>query len=149
MPDLVKVSVARQGSELVITTDFPRHRRYLPRPSVGARDFDLYYRIRVPRGVKLVVDHDAGEVHFGDLTGDIHATTNQGAITLRLAATGHYTIDAKSSIGDATSDFPGTTTRKHFGHAFEQTSPGPHSLYPRSGYGDILILGMPKPTPLP
>src|SRR5580658_8212698 len=30
--DEVKVSEARQGDELVITTDFPRHRRFLPRP---------------------------------------------------------------------------------------------------------------------
>lgn len=147
MLELVKVSVVRQGDELAITTDFPRHRRYLPRPSVGARDFDLSYRIKVPRGVRLIVDHDAGEVHFDDLAGDIHATTNQGTITLRLPATAQYAIDAKSRIGDVDSDFAGTTTRRHFGHSLVETSSAPHSLYLRNGYGDIIILRMRKPKP--
>lgn len=46
MLEEVKVSEAVQGNELVIETDFPRHRRFLPRPSVGARDFDLEYLIK-------------------------------------------------------------------------------------------------------
>jgi len=147
--DAVKVAVARQGDELTITTDFHRKRRYLPRPSVGSRDFDLEYVIKVPRDAKLIVDHDEGEVHFDDVTGDIHATTNQGAITLRLAQTGQYTIDAKCRIGAVTSDIPGTTKRQRFGHEFTQTAQAPHSLYLRNGFGDIIILRMRKPAPLP
>ena len=147
--DEVKVAVARQGDELVITTDFHRHRRFLPRPSVGARDFDLDYLIKVPRDAKLIVDHDEGEIHFDELTGDIHATTNQGSITLRLAASAEYTIDAKSRIGAVTSDIPGSTKRKHFGHEFTQSAQAPHSLYLRNGFGDIIILRMRKPAPLP
>jgi len=138
----VKVGVTRQGDELVITTEFPRHRRYLPRPSVGARDFDLNYIVKVPRDAKLIVDHDAGEIHFDDLTGDIHATTNQGTITLRLPSATQYAVDAKCRIGDVTSDIPGTKTRKHFGHEFSQNALAPHSLFLRDGYGDIIILRM-------
>ena len=148
MLDDVKVSVTHQGEELVIVTDFPRHRRFLPRPSVGDRDFNLEYRIKVPRDAKLIVDHDAGEIHFDDLTGDIHATMNQGLITVRLPAAGEYSVDAKSTIGAVTSDIPGTTTRKHLGHVFVQGSTAPHSLYLRTGYGDIIILRMQKPAPL-
>jgi hypothetical protein len=141
----VKVSMTHEGDGLVVSTDFPRGRRYLPRPSVGARDFDLEYKIKIPRGAKIVVDHDAGEIHFVDLTGDIHATTNQGEITLQLSA-GQYSIDAKSRIGDVISDFPGTAARRHLGHEFMQTTQSPHNLYLRTGYGDIVILRAGKPT---
>jgi len=142
MLDEVKVSEATEGGQLVIRTDFPRHRRFLPRPSVGARDFDLEYLIKVPRDAQITVDHDAGEVHFDGLSGDIHATTNQGTITLRLPRSAGYSIDARSRIGDVTSDLPGTTTRKHFGHNFTETSQSPHKLFLRNGYGDIIILRM-------
>lgn len=148
MLDAVKVMVARQGDELVITTDFPHHQRFLPRPSVGARDFDLDYLIEVPRGVKLIVDHDSGEIHFDNVTGDIHATLIQGAITLRLPPNGEYAIDAKSKVGSVTSDFPGTTTRHFLGHSFVQTSQAPHSLSLRNGFGDIIILKMNGPIGL-
>jgi len=36
--------------------------------------------LKVPRGAKVTVDHDAGEIHFVELTGDIRAMMNQGAI---------------------------------------------------------------------
>jgi hypothetical protein len=147
--DGVRVTVTHEGDELIIATDFPRGRRYLPRPSVGARDFDLDYRIKVPRDAKLIVDHDAGEIHFDDVRGDIQATTIQGTITLRLAPESRYAIDAKSKIGDVDSDFAGTTTRKRFGHEFVQTSQAPHKLYLRNGYGDIIILRIRKPPALP
>src|SRR5579862_8433001 len=100
----VKVSVTHDGNDLVITTDFPRHGRFLPRPSVGARDFDLSYLIRVPRDAKVIVDHDAGEIHLAGLTGDIRATMNQGTITVRVSADSQYTVYAISRIGDVTSD---------------------------------------------
>jgi hypothetical protein len=87
----VKVSEAREGNDLVITTAFPRHTRFLPRPSVGARDFELEYTVKVPRDAKLVVDHDSGEIHFDGVTGDIHATLVQGELRcdcLRGVSTG-------------------------------------------------------------
>lgn len=136
----VNVSEAREGNDLLITTEFPRHTRFLPRPSVGARNFDLEYVVKVPRDAKLVVDHDSGEIHFDDVTGDIHATLIQGEMTLRLPPAGQYAIDAKCRIGAVTSDFPGTTKREHFGHSFMQGGQAPHSLYLRNGFGDIIIL---------
>lgn len=143
----VKVSESREGNDLVITTDFPRHKRFLPRPSVGARDFDLEYIVKVPRDAKLIVDHDAGEIHFDDVSGDIHATLIQGEITLRLPAGSQYAIDAKSRIGDVISDFPGTAKREHLGHWFTQDAQAPHSLYLRNGFGDIIILREHAGTP--
>jgi len=148
MLDAVKVTTAPQNGELVITTDFPRNRRYLPRPSVGARDFYLEYRIQVPRGATIFVDHDEGEIHFDELTGDINATTNQGTIMLRLPSAAQYAIDAKSRIGEVISDFPGSTTRKRFGHSFVENTQAPHKLYLRDGFGDIMILRIRRPAPL-
>jgi hypothetical protein len=142
------VSAATKGGELVITTDFPRHRRFLLRPSVGERDFDLDYLIKVPRDAKLIVDHDSGEVHIDDVTGDVHATAIQGLVTLHLPQASQYSIDAKSKMGEVISDFPGATKREHFGHAFTQSAQVPHSLYMRIGFGDIIILKTKQPPAL-
>ncbi len=138
--DAVQVAVTNQTDGLTISTTFPRGTRFLPRPSVGSRDFDLEYRIKAPKGVKIIAEHDAGEIHIVNMTGDVRATTNQGTITLQLPASGAYSIDAKSRIGSVTSDFPGTTTRHHLGHAFAEPAQASHNLYLRTGYGDIIIL---------
>jgi hypothetical protein len=145
--DRVQITAKRQGDELVMTTDFPRHRGFPPSlPFAGATHFDLDYHIKVPRDARLIVDHDVGDVYFDDMTGDIHATALQGVITLHLPE-GRYAIDAKSDIGSVTSDFPGNTKRRFWliGHQFVQASQAPHKLYLREGFGDILILKIRKP----
>ena len=145
----IQVTAVRKGNELVITTDFPRHRA-LPPPSPlgGAMSFDLEYRIKVPRDASLIVDHDVGEVHFDDLTGDIHATVLQGSIGLHLPEGGQYAVDAKSDYGSVTSDFPGSAKRRFWviGHQFAtEGSVGSRKVRLRAGYGDILILKIRKP----
>jgi len=123
--DGVQIAAERRGDELVITTDFPRHRVF-PRSSLlgGTRSFDLAYRIKVPREARLVVDHDGGDVHIDGVMGDIRATARQGEITLRLPEEAPYAIDAKSDLGSVISDFPGTTKRRFWlvGHQFIQAS---------------------------
>jgi hypothetical protein len=151
--DRVQIAVERQGDELVITTDFPRHRGFPPSsPLGGATNFGLEYHIKVPRDARVVVDHDVGEVHVDGVTGDIHATALQGSITLHLLEGSQYAIDAKSDFGSVTSDFPGNTKRRFWlvGHQFIQNSQAPHKLYLRDGFGDIIILKIRRPpTPLP
>jgi hypothetical protein len=148
MLDKVKVSEARQGDELVITTEFPRHVRFLPHPSVGDRDFDLEYVVKVPRNAKLIVNHDEGEVHFDEVTGDVRATSIQGTILLHLPQTAQYNIDAKSHLGEVISDFPGTLKRRHWlSHDFTGKSPAPRRLDLRIGFGDIVILKIRTPPP--
>lgn len=151
--DRVKIAAERQGDELVITTDFPRHRGFPPSsPLGGATNFALEYHIKVPRDARLVVDHDVGEVHFDGVTGDINATALQGTITLHLPEGGQYAIDAKSDFGSVTSDFPGSTKRRFWlvGHQFIHNSQALHKLYLRNGFGDIIILKIRKPqTPPP
>jgi hypothetical protein len=156
----VRVAAERNGDELVITTDFPRHRRFPPSFPflVGATSFDLEYHIRVPHDVRLVVDHDVGEVHVDNLTGDIDATLLQGEIMLHLPEEGRYTVNAKSDFGSVRSDFPGQEKRRLWlmGHRIlSEDSPTTHKLNLRVGFGDIIILKarVPKPpeplTPTP
>jgi hypothetical protein len=146
--DDVRVATERHGDELVIVTTFSRHRG-LPQSSPwgGATNFDLEYRIKVPRDVRLTVVHNVGEVHLDDLTGDIHAAVLQGGITLHLPEEGQYAIDAKSNLGAVISDFPGSTKRRWWlmGHAFLQDSAAPRKLYLRAGFGDIILLKIQTP----
>lgn len=147
--DRVNVKGERQGQDLVITTDFPRHRFFPPPTSLGAAvDFDLEYDIKVPRDARLVVDHNIGEIHVEQLTGDVQVHARQGEITLHLAADRQYAIDAKSDIGDVISDFPGTEKRKVLvGHQFADSPPASaQKLHLRTGYGDIILLEIRKPS---
>jgi hypothetical protein len=146
--DRVKIGVERKGSELVITTVYPKHRRLpLSSPFHPGVNLDLDYLIKVPRDTRLVVDHDEGEIHLDDVAGDVRATTHQGTISLRLPEGARYSIDAKSDLGSVTCDFPGTTKGRlwFLGHRFTETSQAPHKLYLRAGYGDIIILKIRQP----
>jgi len=141
----VQISVERQSTDLVVATNYPRH---WGRP----RGFDLWYQVKAPRNARLAVNHGSGEVHIDSLTSDIHVTVHDGGMTLRLPEDGQYSIDAKCSIGDMTSDFPGREKRKPwlFGHQFLRETQASHSLYLRVGFGDITILKIEKPaTPTP
>jgi hypothetical protein len=147
--DKVKISVERQGADLVIATEFARHRgpsHFAPfRPAIG---FDLEYHIKAPMNTKLDARHGTGEVHVAGLTSDIHVTVRNGGITLQLPQEGQYDIDAKSDLGDVTSGFPGHAKRSHWllGHRFVQGAPAAHHLYLRVGFGDITILKIQKPS---
>jgi len=146
--DKVRVSMERQGSDLVITTEFPRRRGALPfSPWRPATAFDLEYHIKAPMNAKLSAAHGTGEVHVADLASDVHVTVRNGAITLQLPPEGQYDIDAKSDFGDVTSDFPGHAKRSQWllGHRFVQGAPAAHHLYLRVGFGDITIMKIQKP----
>jgi len=148
--DKVHVQAERHGDELVITTDFPRHRLFPPSSPLGsAVDFDLQYDIKVPRNARLTVDHNVGEVHVENLLGEIRAIARQGEITLRLPADRQYAVDAKSDIGDVISDFPGQEKRVRWllGRQFTgNPSDAAQKLYLRTRYGDIIILKTQIPT---
>ena len=148
--DQVHVKTERHGDELVITTDFPRHRLFPPPTKWGsAVDFDLEYEIKVPRNARLTVNHNIGEVHVDDLMGDIHATARQGEITLHLADSRQYAVDAKSDIGDVISDFPGNEKRKPWpvGHQLlESPANAAQRLFLRTGFGDIILLKIQNPA---
>jgi len=140
--DRISVKAERHGDEVIITTEFPRYSVFPPPlPWRNEINFDLEYRISVPRNARLVVDHVDGEVHVDDLTGDIRATVQKGGLTLRLPGDS-YTIDAKADIGSVFSDYAGQQRARklHLGTLFTaQPSPAAPTLFLRSGYGDIAI----------
>ncbi len=149
--DKVHVAAQRQGDDVVVTTEFPRH-RLLPPPSPlgSAVDFDLRYDIKVPRSARVAVNHNTGEVHVDNITGETHITDKQGLITVHLAENRPYAIDARSGLGSVDSDFAGTEKRTPLllGHSFMGNPPGnAQKLYLRIRYGDIIILRQRIPQP--
>ena len=147
--DQVLTTAERHGDELVVSTTYPRHGVFA-RPLRGGTTFDLVYDIKVPRNARVAVDHDNGYVFVDNLVSDIHVTSHQGSITLRLPAEGHYAIDARSKFGSVSSDFPGHAQRKFWFVGQQFINAGPSSarkIYLRVGYGDIILLGAAR-TPL-
>jgi hypothetical protein len=148
--DQVQIKTERHGDEVVVATEFPRYAVFPPPVPwhSGHANFDLEYRINVPRDARLVVEHNSGEVHVENLMSDIRATVLKGSITLRLAEDNSYAIDAKSDAGGIFSEFPGQTHRRWalVGYRFTGKPPAAaHQLYLRVGFGDIAILKIQKP----
>jgi len=141
--DNVRVSTKLNGNELVVNTEFPHHTSFpWVSPVSDTTNFDLEYRIMVPRDTKIFVKHNAGEVHLVGLTGNIEATVPQGLISLWLSGDVTRAIDAKSHIGSVTSDYPGAVTRYPWplGHEVKEApSTTAQNLRLRVGYGDIII----------
>ncbi|HXK02945.1 MAG TPA: hypothetical protein VMS37_11110 [Verrucomicrobiae bacterium] len=129
------VNAERKGEEVLVTP-----------VSSGHTMMDLEYRIRLPYSARLVVEHGKGEVHVVNVTGDCRVTVSSGGITMDLPE-GAYAIDAKSSFGGVVSEFDGTGKRARWltGHRFSSEPAGTtHKLYLRAGYGDILLMKVPK-----
>ncbi len=143
--DKVKISTDRKGDELDLSTAFPKHSK-LARPFVGMTDFELEYRIHVPRAARLDIAEAMGEVHIENIRGDIRAMENLGEITVRVPE-GMYAIDAKSKLGVVNSDFPGNERQLKWwvvtwpGQAFMSSAPAAaQKMFLRAAYGDIVIL---------
>lgn len=140
----VQISTKRQGDEVVITTQYPSHVAF---PFFTTLDhvtnFNLDYVIKVPREARLVIHHTDGEVHIVGVAGNIDASARQGIITLSLDGDAPRSIDARSSVGSVTSDFPGQEKPKefHLGHEFVQSKSAgsQQSLKLRIRFGDIII----------
>jgi len=145
--DQVKIVTERKGDEVTVSTSFPKHSK-IARPFLGMTDFDLEYRIKVPRNAKLTVEHDLGEVHIDDIRGEIHADNYMGLITVRVPD-GQYAIDAKTKLGAVNSDFLGDEkSKKWLGHTFLASGPADaQKVFLRVKYGDIIVLKMNRPPP--
>ncbi|HMD48930.1 MAG TPA: hypothetical protein VKG79_07520 [Bryobacteraceae bacterium] len=148
----IQIETERKGDELVVTTKFPHLDLPPPTPFGAATNFDLEYRIKAPRNARVSIDHNVGEVHVEDISGEIHVTARQGLILLHLPEDGKYAIDAKSGVGAVNSDFPGTGHRAGliFGHHFTGNPSGAaQKLTLRIRYGDVVILKENSPAPPP
>jgi|HubBroStandDraft_1064217.scaffolds.fasta_scaffold00938_11 hypothetical protein len=140
--DKVRVTAARHGDELVVTTDFPGHRAF----SI----FDLEIRVKAPSTATIIAAHGVGEVNIDGLAGDIQVTLQQGEIMLHLPQEGRYDIHAKSKFGDVNSDFPGPEKRRWWllGHrSVNEDAQAAHKLDLRVEFGDIVILKTRVPSP--
>jgi hypothetical protein len=140
--DRVQISTKPQGSEVVITTQYPSHLAF-PYVTGLARveNFNLDYHIKVPRSTKLVIHHTDGEVHIAEVAGSIDASVHQGLITVSVTGDTPPSIDAKSKIGSINSDFPGQekTQKLFIGHTFIEGGTAAQNLKLRIAYGDIII----------
>jgi len=137
------VTERRSGTEMVISTILPARRGLSALPLLPIKKVTLQYEIRVPRDSKLVIHHGTGTVIVKDITGDIEATCSRGDIMLWLRP-GPYAIDAKTKLGNVSSDFDGAARSQYLiGQRFTHATPPPsHRLYLRMGFGGITIKGI-------
>jgi hypothetical protein len=104
----IQVTVKKSGNgDVEISSQFPGRNR-LVRAIWGLGDFNLDYRIKVPRNAKLAIRHGAGDVVVSGVAGDIDATVRAGDIVLQLPDPEKYAIDARCKMGDIYTDFDGT-----------------------------------------
>jgi hypothetical protein len=138
--DTVEVSVKHIQGDVAISTVYPEQRGISH--VFGRRgDVDITYRIHAPRGAKLIVDHNTGELNVAGITGDVRAIVAKGQITMTLPD-GSYAIDAQCKVGRVYSDFEGHDhSRRQVGEDFSRQGMNPAAnLYLRTGFGDIMIL---------
>ncbi len=135
----VQVTAKQDGNDVVISTMYPP-RNAFTHPLARRSDIEISYRIKAPRTSKLIIAHNSGGVTVSDISGDIHATVINGQLTLTLAGSGQYAIDAQSKIGSVYSDFEGRDQSRVFGEEFTHPGSAPATnLYLRVRLGDILI----------
>ena len=160
--DNVHITAERHGDELVIATTFRRRafpppypfdKRIAFYPLTRDVNFDLEYRIKVPRNGGIVVNHAIGEVNIDGIAGDIQVTLLRGEIMLHLPEEERRTIHASSKFGHVDSDFPGQQKRRGWitGHrVVYKDSAAAHKLNLKVGNGNIVILKTRVPkTPEP
>jgi len=150
-PDNARVTTERRGSEVIVTTDYPKKRFPRRNPFSGGNNFEVEYRIHVPATAHVVVHHQVGEVYLDGLSSDIDVTMRQGQILLHLLEANRYAIEARSDYGSVISDFPGYETRRFWlvGHTFANDAPpGAAKLNLRARSGDIIILKQHTPEAL-
>jgi hypothetical protein len=136
------VTERRSETELAITTSRARHSNWAP-PLLRTTKagVTVEYRIRAPRGSRLVIHHDTGYICVSDITGGIEARSHTGDMIVMLPAPGPYSIDAKSRMGSVTSDFTGAAGHQLVvGTRFARAGDGlSRRVYLRMGRGSITI----------
>jgi hypothetical protein len=139
--DAIKVTTERKSpTALSIRTELP-HRGFWARVAHRGRDFQVDYRIRVPRDTKLTLRNGAGDVIVHDVAGDIDAKVRTGDIVVQLPPAGTYSFDAKCGLGGVYSDFDGVYRTGHLmSERFAQSGAGQATqVHLRVGIGGITI----------
>lgn len=138
--DQIKLKTDRQGDQVTITTEVPKH-DFFTRIFRGVSDFELEYIIKVPATAKLVIEHDTGDVNIFGVTGDLHVKNGIGQINIHVPQDGQYSIDARCDLGAINSDFGDAEHGRviHKSMVTQNPPAGTQKLYARQGFGDIVI----------
>jgi hypothetical protein len=137
----IKVTAERKSpTELSIHTAIPP-RGFWAKVAGRGHNYQLDYRIRVPRDTKLALRHGIGDVFVSQVAGDIDASVRVGDIVLQLPSAGPYSFDAQSGFGGVYSDFPGSyRTGQLVSERFAESGAGPaKKVHLRVGIGGITI----------
>ena len=160
----VRVATTRTSDqELRITTNTPSRNSLLtsvlpsgrlivttPVPPNNKRGITVEYRVHVPRNSRLVVHQDNGYVWVSDVAGDIEVDSHTGDLIVMLPDAGLCNLDARTMLGNVTSDLPGEVHRRwplgtHFRHASEAAT---RRVQLRMGRGSITIKANEMPVPV-
>ena len=155
--DQIRVATERRSDkELAILTTVPVRksrfshlgRVFVTRPDKLGVTVD--YKVLVPRDSRLVVHHDHGYVWVSDVTGDIDVNSHTGDMIVVLPDPGIYSIDAKSRMGNVSSESTGTSHNQFLvGHQFAYPSQvsSRRIIHLRMGCGSITIKQSPQSGP--
>ncbi len=129
--ETVNVSALKQSADtILIASSLPFH-----------KNFELVYRIKVPRESDLFIKHSIGEVTVDGVLGELEITSHIGEITVNLQDGREYNIDAKVKIGEVQAAFGGKSKRSYLvSEKFSRTErTESHRVYLRVGIGEIAI----------
>jgi hypothetical protein len=139
------VAERHSDRELTISMTFSTRRNFLVLP----RTIDADCTVRIPRNSHLIVHHHGGYVLVSNVAGDIEVHSHTGDVIVTLPDPGPYSVDARSKLGNVTSDFAGEVhSRFLLGTYLANTGEVPsHRIYLRIGRGSIAVKKDPSPRP--
>ena len=129
--DTVNVTASKRSADTILISSSLPFRK----------NFDLVYRIKVPRESDLFIKHSIGEVTVDGVLGELEITSHIGEITINLQDGREYNIDAKVKIGEVQSAFSGESKRSYLvSEKFSRDDrTESHRVYLRVGIGEIAI----------
>jgi len=135
----ITVAVKQETGATVVTTHFP-HRGFWVKLLKGKTNADIEYRIQVPRGTNLAIDHGDGAVVLMDTGGNIDVKAGIGDIVALLSPADGYAVDAHTDAGRVDSDFDGSFHHKRIvGENYGTKGSATHHIKLRLKVGDITI----------
>jgi hypothetical protein len=140
----IRVTATQLGNNAVEVDTRQPSRSRIVRAFPGVSDFNVYYRVKVPRDARLVIRHGVGAVTVNGVAGGIDARARIGDIIVQLPGSEEYAVDAKCRIGVVRSDLPGND--RNVGPAGhrppEEPGSAAHPVSLRAGVGSITIQRM-------
>ncbi|MET8991160.1 DUF4097 family beta strand repeat-containing protein [Nonomuraea wenchangensis] len=102
---------------------------------------EVSYRVEMPKGVRVEVGSDSGDLTLSGLAGEVRVRSDSGAIQADGLAGGKVT--ATSDSGDMTLEFTGqpdaVTTETDSGHTVVRVPAGPYRVEAKTDSGDKRI----------